>query len=535
MKRSLLSHIAKEIINEDCWKGYEQIGMKDKGGRQVPNCVPVKEGLSNDGKFENLLGSLTKHMASKINITPLPRVTLRNNDTENAQDMLGRTAFYNHNDKAITLFTLGRHPKDILRSYAHEMIHHKQNLEGRLKNQIDTQNINEDEYLRQIEAEAYHDGNLLFREWENGLNESMVKSLSEISLMTGDADKEYSMQLFNSFARNRSNSKITKALKKLYGKAAVDSWDESERWYKDPTVANSPLDGRIQAAIKKEAIDSQGNLYITALNDYSYTIHTLWKLDEPAKTAYVGEIKTTTSKGKYSMRRAYGVDAKVVHWSNLAQEYKGAGYGKFLYDTLLYYYGTLESDSTLYQGSQKMWMNHMPRVAKLFCYTVKHPDSWGGGSEEGEQLIVLPADERDVADRGFVSNIVGSFVAFHREIPPTVAKLARFAKGLNFREGTLNIAYINYKLNEKIDRLDPFERDTGSYDGEDSDYMVKSGESFLDFMEDISFQDLINALDSMDDVYTYTTIQKARKLILSFEDATVLVTPAGSKIKYELL
>ena len=23
-----------------CWEGYEMIGMKDKGGRQVPNCVP---------------------------------------------------------------------------------------------------------------------------------------------------------------------------------------------------------------------------------------------------------------------------------------------------------------------------------------------------------------------------------------------------------------------------------------------------------------------------------------------------------------
>jgi len=26
-----------------CWKGYQQIGMKDKGGKQVPNCVPVDE------------------------------------------------------------------------------------------------------------------------------------------------------------------------------------------------------------------------------------------------------------------------------------------------------------------------------------------------------------------------------------------------------------------------------------------------------------------------------------------------------------
>ena len=26
-----------------CWKGYKQIGMKDKNGKQVPNCVPIDE------------------------------------------------------------------------------------------------------------------------------------------------------------------------------------------------------------------------------------------------------------------------------------------------------------------------------------------------------------------------------------------------------------------------------------------------------------------------------------------------------------
>ena len=25
-----------------CWDGYEAIGMKNKGGRKVPNCVPKK-------------------------------------------------------------------------------------------------------------------------------------------------------------------------------------------------------------------------------------------------------------------------------------------------------------------------------------------------------------------------------------------------------------------------------------------------------------------------------------------------------------
>jgi len=26
-----------------CWKGYEAIGMKKKGGKTVPNCVPIKD------------------------------------------------------------------------------------------------------------------------------------------------------------------------------------------------------------------------------------------------------------------------------------------------------------------------------------------------------------------------------------------------------------------------------------------------------------------------------------------------------------
>jgi hypothetical protein len=33
-----------ESVNEaGCWEGYKQVGMKEKDGRQVPNCVPVNE------------------------------------------------------------------------------------------------------------------------------------------------------------------------------------------------------------------------------------------------------------------------------------------------------------------------------------------------------------------------------------------------------------------------------------------------------------------------------------------------------------
>ena len=40
-----MSESLKEKKRDDdpCWEGYEQIGMKTKGGKEVPNCVPMKE------------------------------------------------------------------------------------------------------------------------------------------------------------------------------------------------------------------------------------------------------------------------------------------------------------------------------------------------------------------------------------------------------------------------------------------------------------------------------------------------------------
>jgi ATP-dependent protease HslVU (ClpYQ) ATPase subunit len=60
-------------VNEDspCWKGYKQVGMKNKGGRQVPNCVPnesvVKEATDAD-LIKNMQKTI-KDLMSKLNST----------------------------------------------------------------------------------------------------------------------------------------------------------------------------------------------------------------------------------------------------------------------------------------------------------------------------------------------------------------------------------------------------------------------------------------------------------------------------------
>ena len=125
--------------------------------------------LDGNKEFTHALALLTiSMMENGLNIEPLPNVEFVNNDSENASKLLGKTAYYDPNNQTIVLYTHNRHPKDILRSYAHEMIHHMQNLEGRINN-IKGDNINEDEYLAELELEAYSKGNMLFRSWENKL------------------------------------------------------------------------------------------------------------------------------------------------------------------------------------------------------------------------------------------------------------------------------------------------------------------------------------------------------------------------------
>jgi hypothetical protein len=42
-KPSKYTKAFKDMYDEDCWDGYKQVGMKKKGNKSVPNCVPVNE------------------------------------------------------------------------------------------------------------------------------------------------------------------------------------------------------------------------------------------------------------------------------------------------------------------------------------------------------------------------------------------------------------------------------------------------------------------------------------------------------------
>lgn len=112
------------------------------------------------------LASILGYMLDQgMNITPFPEIKIKK-DPQEASNFFGKTAYYNPNNQEVVLYTLGRHPKDVCRSFTHEMIHHMQNIQGRLGN-INTTNTNEDSHLQEIEDEAYLEGNRIFRNWED--------------------------------------------------------------------------------------------------------------------------------------------------------------------------------------------------------------------------------------------------------------------------------------------------------------------------------------------------------------------------------
>ena len=105
-------------------------------------------------------------------------------DPENVKDPLGKTAYYDPNKMEITLFIDKIHVKDVLRSMAHELVHHTQNCRGEFDGGIDTGPgyAQDNEHMRKMEAEAYLKGSgFLLRDWEDSLKkENQVMSEANI-------------------------------------------------------------------------------------------------------------------------------------------------------------------------------------------------------------------------------------------------------------------------------------------------------------------------------------------------------------------
>jgi len=103
-----------------------------------------------------------------------PKLFLRGDD-KNAQNPLGKTAYYDPGQKSITVYVTGRHPKDVMRSISHELVHHAQNCRGEFDkpHQMGDGYAQNDKHMREMERQAYEIGNMCFRDWEDGLKNTI--------------------------------------------------------------------------------------------------------------------------------------------------------------------------------------------------------------------------------------------------------------------------------------------------------------------------------------------------------------------------
>ena len=119
-------------------------------------------------EFKRAFKELYKDAKEKYDIQQAPKLILRK-DEKNANMLFGRTAYYSPDTQTIVVYTTNRHPKDILRSYCHELIHHVQNERGDLDkgDMSSPKYAQEDDHMRKMEMEAYLKGNLLLRDFED--------------------------------------------------------------------------------------------------------------------------------------------------------------------------------------------------------------------------------------------------------------------------------------------------------------------------------------------------------------------------------
>tara|TARA_R110002020_G_scaffold32729_4_gene100347 strand:- start:153 stop:1136 length:984 start_codon:yes stop_codon:yes gene_type:complete len=120
--------------------------------------------------LKNIIKQFMPFAQKQIGFKNPPRLFLRN-DPMNAQNPLGKTAFYDPGAKSVTLYITGRHPKDILRSLGHELVHHKQNCDGEFSDSDDMGPgyAQRSPHLRDMEEKANLHGSMCLRDFEDML------------------------------------------------------------------------------------------------------------------------------------------------------------------------------------------------------------------------------------------------------------------------------------------------------------------------------------------------------------------------------
>ena len=151
-------------------------------------------------------------------------------DEENSKNPLGMTAHYNPDSMEVTVYTTGRHPKDVLRSVAHELVHHRQNCQGKMNNNNPTVPgyAQQDSHLRGLEEEAYLEGNMCFRDWED-----TYKANQEVRTIYESVVKTFTKEKLKMSTKEEMRNIVREAVSRVLTQNKVQEMDYEDDPYMD--------------------------------------------------------------------------------------------------------------------------------------------------------------------------------------------------------------------------------------------------------------------------------------------------------------
>lgn len=249
--------------------------------------TPTIEGLTKDAdSFKDAFKQIADFMKSEgLNVYPFPSIELKWDEQDG---LFIKTGYYLPSEKKVVLFCKDRHPKDILRSYAHEMIHHMQNLNGDDLNFTSEDDVKDNEKLEKLESEAYLKGNIYFRKWTEYERNNKNSLLNENILRESPDSIEHS-----SLSYNNNNAYPFIAIKGFPNDILVGDGGSTHTDIA-ATIDNDAVDGEntynvsqgLLDAIKKREVRPLFTLYYEFYGRYwsgdaeGGNIISLWEYDE---------------------------------------------------------------------------------------------------------------------------------------------------------------------------------------------------------------------------------------------------------------
>ena len=199
-------------------------------------------------------------------------------DSENSAMPLGKTAYYDPQGMAITIYTDNRHTKDILRSLAHELVHHMQNENGMLNDSgyHGEGYAQKNKNLRSMESEAYEKGNLCMRDWEDQLKQDKPTIYNEWRNNTMSLKQWKNKELMENLSEKFGFKMDLRLLKETDEEESDEESEESkpEKDDKEETglsAAQKKLPDGLKKAIKKNISEGQDG-EVSQLVNKSYQV-----------------------------------------------------------------------------------------------------------------------------------------------------------------------------------------------------------------------------------------------------------------------